>query len=136
MAKGLTTYGTNALCDHLSGKATFTTPNNMYIGLSKTTISADGTGITEPSGGAYARYAMPKDTSWTAASGGMFQNVSDLVYPTATASWGTIVALFLADASTGGNIIAFAPLEVSKAIDSGDTAKFIAGSVVFALLQS
>jgi hypothetical protein len=41
-------------------------------------------------------------------------------FPAATASWGTVTHVGLYDASTSGNLLAYAALSVSKTIDSGD----------------
>lgn len=86
----------------------------------------DGTGGTEVTGGSYA--ATRCDNAYTSgASNGAKSNDSAIVFPEATASWGTIVAYGIADAS--GNLLCVDDLAASVAVDSGDTFYFPAGDL-------
>jgi len=125
-----TNFLEDELLDHVWGNAAYTAPSTLYIALSTTTISDDGTGMTEPSGGAYARAAVTNNTTnWPAASGGAKANGIAITFATATASWGTIIDFAVMDALTSGNMLAYGTLTASKTIDSGDTASFAIGDL-------
>ena len=57
---------------------------SFYIGLSSTKPNADGTGITEPSGGGYQRV---KIEAFSAPSSGSVSNVGGISFPTSTTEW-------------------------------------------------
>ena len=50
-------------------------------------------------------------------------------YPTATANYGTVVAVGILDASSGGNLLAYANLTASKVVSTGDVFRFDAGDI-------
>ena len=98
------------------------------MGLSTADPGDDGSGLAEPSGGAYARVATAA-SDWNTASGGSLDNASAIEFSEATASWGTITHFALFDAATAGNMLAHGSLTASKTISSGDTASFAAGAL-------
>lgn len=110
----------------------------LYIGLSSTTPAEDGTGITEPSTGAYARVATTA-ADWDAATGtapATKANGAVKTFPTATADWLAGVNLthfVLFDAPTAGNAKWFGALTVPKPVLNGDTASFAIGALVLKL---
>jgi len=120
-------YLENELLDHLFGKGSYTPPT-IYIALSTSDPLDDGSGISEPSGGAYAR-VQTAAADWNTAASGATENANDITFPTATASWGTVTHFAAFDALTGGNMLFHGTLTASKTIDSGDTAKFTAGDL-------
>lgn len=125
-----TNYLENELLDHVFSAAAWTAPATLYLGLSTTAINDDGTGLTEPTGNAYARVAVTNNaTNWPAASNGLKSNGVKLTFPTATGSWGTISYFFLSDAASGGNLVLWGQLSTAKAIDAGDQAFFNAGDI-------
>lgn len=125
-----TDYLENKLLDHVWGNTAYSAPATLYIALSTTTINDDGTGMTEPSGGAYARVASTNNsTNWPNAVSGAKANGTALTFPTATASWGTVIDFAIMDAATGGNMLGYGTLTSSKTIDPGDTASFAIGDL-------
>ena len=54
---------------------------------------------------------------------------SAIEFPTATASFGTVSHVGIFDASTSGNLLAYAALTASKAIDTGDVFRVPAGDL-------
>jgi len=128
-------YLENEVLKHLFGKATYTAPSHIYLGLSTADPTDDGSGIAEPSGGSYAR----KETSpgdWNAAVLGtrILDNAGDLVWPAATADWGTIGWFFGSDAASGGNILFHGELlsggnPAHQTITTGDTFTAPAGII-------
>ena len=128
-------YLENEILDHIFSNATFTTASPLYVGLSTTTIADDGSGITEPSGGAYARVAVGnrEANSWPAAAAGIKQNGTAIIFPTATSSWGNVTYFFLSDASSGGNIYLSGSINPSQSIGINDSARFSANDMTISL---
>ena len=120
-------YWESEILDHIFGKGSYTPPT-IYVGLSTEDPTDDGSGLAEPSGNGYAR-VQTSSSDWNAASAGSLDNANDITFPQATGSWGTITHFALFDATTGGNMLAHGALSQSKAIGSGDTAKFAAGDL-------
>lgn len=123
---GLTNYAEDLVLDWLFTNASATRPTSWYVGLF-TVAPGEGGGGTEVSGGSYARTAATFTVSGTAPT--TASNSSAVEFPEASASWGTIVAAGIFDASTSGNLIAFASLTTSKSIDTGDVLRFNTGAL-------
>jgi hypothetical protein len=132
-----TNYLKNVVLNNVFGGTAFTPPATLYLGLSTTAVTEAGGGITEPTGGAYARvsFANNKTTGWDTGTGAdnLISNLSELTFPEATASWGTITHFFISDAATGGNILVSEALTTAKTISSGGIARFPAGSLDIAI---
>jgi hypothetical protein len=127
-----------AILDHVFSATAFNAPATLYIGLSTTAIQEDGTGITEPAGGSYARVAVTNnDTNWPLATLevglGTKNNGTAITFPQATGAWGTVVDFFIADAAVAGNILCYGTLDVAKAIESGDIAEFAINAMTITL---
>ncbi len=125
MTDAKTDYLENAILDHVLRNTTFTSPTTIYVGLFTTMPADDGTGGVEVSGGSYARQSVAFD----AASGGSTSNTALVTFPTATASWGTVLGIGLFDALSGGNLLYYGTLTTSKAVGNGDTISFSAGAL-------
>jgi hypothetical protein len=104
---------------------TATRPTAWYLALftSNPDEDASGTEVTT-SGTAYARQSAAFTISGNTAS-----NTSAVEFPTATATYGTVSHVGVFDASTSGNLLAYAALSTSKAIDTGDVLRVPAGDL-------
>jgi hypothetical protein len=100
-----------------------TRPTAWYIAL-YTVAPTDGGGGTEISGNAYVREAATMSVTGDNAT-----NTGAIEWPTATGTWGTIVAVGVFDALSAGNLIAYGNLTVSKTITSGDVFRIPAGDL-------
>jgi hypothetical protein len=100
-----------------------TRPTAWHVAL-YTAAPNDSGGGTEVTGGAYARQSVAFSVSGNTAT-----NSGAVEYPTATASYGTVSHVGVFDAATGGNLIAYAALSASKAIDTGDVFRIPAGDL-------
>jgi len=100
-----------------------TRPTAWHLAL-YTSAPDDTGGGTEVSGSAYARQSVTFTISGNTAS-----NTSALEFPTATGSYGTVTHVGVFDAASGGNLIAYASLTTSKAIDTGDVLRVPAGDL-------
>lgn len=97
-----------------------------------TTAPTDSTAGTEvANSNSYARIAA----SWNAASGGVVTNNGDLTWPTASGSWGTVVAVAAVTSGThgAGAIVWYSTLDASKAIGSGDVFEILDDDLTFTL---
>lgn len=99
-------FAKTAILNHFFKGTAYTQPTHLYVGLSTTDLLADGSGITEVTGSAYAR--VLNDT-WT-VSGNEVTNGAAVTFAKATGSWGTPIQWFLADALTAGNYLCRGPI--------------------------
>lgn len=99
--------------------------NGRYISLH----TAIPTGAGEVSGGSYARQAAGTFTQ-TGNNPTSASNDNAIAFPTATADWGSITYFGIYDAVSGGNLVAYAAVTVTKSILNGDIARWPAGSIV------
>lgn len=120
---GFSNFLETEILDHVFGGNAYTAPATLYLGLYTATPSDTGGG-TEVSGGAYARQSSAFTVTGDTAS-----NTAAVEFPTATASWGTITQIGVFDASTAGNLLAYADLTVAKTIESGDVLRVPAGDL-------
>ena len=118
-----TDYLENKLLAHTFSNTAYTSPSTVYVAL-YTVAPTDSTSGTEVTGGAYARQSASFTTTASATT-----NASAIEYPTATAGYGTVVAVAVLDASSGGNMLAFASLDTSKTIATGDVFRIPAGDL-------
>lgn len=123
---GLTNFGEDLVLDFLFTTSTATRPTAWYVSL-YTVAPTESTGGTEVTGGSYARVSTSFTVSGTDPT--TASNTDAVEFAEASATWGTVVAAGIMDASTGGNLIAYASLTVSKAIDTGDVLRFNAGAL-------
>lgn len=120
MAGSKSDYLENKLLDLVLGGVAFSAPASVYAALF-TVAPSDSGGGTEVSGGSYARVAITNNTTnFPSASAGTKQNGTAITWPTASASWGTVVAIGLFDAASAGNLLYWSTIS-SKTIDPNDT---------------
>ena len=123
-----TSYLSNAIANWVRGTAMPTAPTTLYLALSTTAINGDGTGITEPSGGAYARQIVTMTApSFGESTGSVISLSGNVIYPTATGTWGNITHLALFTAVSGGSMLHRWQAPVAKNIGVGDTYTVAAG---------
>lgn len=120
---GFSDYLETAVLNHVFGGSSYSAPSTLYVAL-YTAAPSDSGGGTEVSGGAYAR-----QTGAFTVSGGTASNTSAIEYATATADYGTVVAVGVLDASSGGNLLAYGTLTSSKTVSSGDVFRFNASAL-------
>ena len=118
-----TDYLETKLLAHTFSNTAYSSPGTVYVALYTVAPTDSSTG-TEVSGGSYARQSAAFTTSGNTAS-----NTSAIEYPTATAGYGTVVAVAVLDASSSGNILAYAALSANKTIATGDVFRIPAGDL-------
>lgn len=125
MAGSFSDYLEDKLLKHAFTNTAYTPATTLYVGL-YTAAPTDAGGGTEVSGNAYARVSVAFTVSGTTT---LATNSAAVEFVAATASWGTIVAVGIFDASTSGNLLAWADLTTSKTIDTGDIFRIPAGDL-------
>lgn len=117
-------YLENKALDHIFGGNAYTAPATHYLALLTAVSDGEAGTVTEvsTSGTAYARETVAFTVTDNTAS-----NTSAIEYATATANFGTITHVGVYDASTGGNLLAYAALTSSKTIETGDVFRIPAG---------
>ena len=118
-------YLETEILDHVFGGAAYTAPATLYLALHTANPDEDGSGAeVSTSGTAYARQTVAFTTSGNTTS-----NTSAVEYSTATANFGTVTHVGVWDASTAGNLLAYAALTSSKTIETGDVFRVPAGDL-------
>lgn len=134
MASGLSVYQANKVLDKIMRGVDWTPTASYWVAAFN--VSGDGTFLrandlgsaTEVTGGSYARVQVRAGSAiaWTTAAAGHTENDTDITFPQATASWGTLYVCALMDASTAGNVIAYGDLVTPKPVTSPDIFKITA----------
>jgi hypothetical protein len=120
-----TNYLETALLNHVLRNVTYTSPTQPYVAL-YTVAPGEGGGGTEVAGGGYARQPV----TFTAPSPDSVSNSSDVTFPIASANWGLIVAFGIFDQATGGNLLYYANLTVSRDVLQNDQLRFPTGQLI------
>ncbi len=125
-------YYENQIINHMLRNVAFTTPTTTYLALFLAITGLEENAPTaEVSSGAYARQICVLNSSGAGAS----ENTSLITFPTATANWGTVSHWCLTDHvsntawGTNVNVLMYAAVSTSKAVNIGDIAKVNAGDL-------
>jgi len=106
----------------------YASPVKVYAGLFKSDPTDAGTGV-EVSGGGYVR----QEITFSSPVDGQTMNTLDILFPVATALWGTITHIGIYDAQTGGNLLLYGPLEFERTIDISSQFKIPASYLIIRL---
>ena len=139
-----TTYLENKLLSFIfkNNAGSFATPgNSIYVGLATAVSDAEAGSLTEVNTSTQdANYTRQQVNAagWTLASSSTDQqtvtNAANIEYSASSgAATYTVTHAFVADASTGGNILFVGALDASKAIASGDIFRINAGNLTIEL---
>lgn len=124
-------YTENLLLNWLLTTNSATRPTAWFVGLF-TAAPSDTGGGTEVTGNGYARVATgTMSISGTATTA---TNAASIEFAAASGgNWGTITHAAIFDASSGGNMLAWAPLTTSRTINNGDVFRIPASSLTVTL---
>lgn len=128
----------NSLFGKTSNFGALASAPTIYVALSSTAPAEDGTNVTEPSSGSYARVATSA-TDWNAATSAdpsVVTNANAVTFPTATGDWLTgsdLTHFALYDASSSGNVLASGALTSARSVLNGDTISFAADGLTISL---
>ena len=112
------------ILDHVFAGAAYTAPTTKYLALFTAVADGEAGSVTELSGSAYARQTVAFTTSGNTTS-----NNAAVEFPTATGNWGTVTHVGVYDASSSGNLMAYATLSASKTIETGDVFRVPSGDL-------
>jgi len=127
----LTDLVNKKVLDCFFGGSAIAPPSGLYVGLSLAKAFKGGY-VSEPSGGSYARVAVPNDLAhFPPASAGTKSNATAIAFPSPTGAWGSILSVFIADAPSAGNVLAMADLPSARPVNGGDAAPTIAVNALF-----
>lgn len=131
--ENMSDYLANALLDFAFRNQSFSQPDT-FMGYA-TTILADattGSNVVEPGAGSYARKQVNvnggSSPTWDLVASELVDNTHDIDMVTPTASWGTLVSQFLADALVNGNMLFFDNGVDDQAVSTDDTVRAEAGA--------
>jgi hypothetical protein len=128
----LSDYLENAVINWVRGTTMPAAPATIYVALF--TADPGETGVFTNEVAAATGYARTAVTLTAPPS--PVSNSADVVFPTATASWGTITHAALVDSATraAGNVLASNTLGGgSQAVGTGITPRFVTGQLTFTL---
>ena len=130
MASGKSNYLAQKLLDHEFNLATYTFPATGYLALYTTSPGATDAGV-ELSGNNYSRVAVPLNSTNWSRTAQTISNVLQQLFPVLSGTTGTVVALGVRDAASGGNLLWFADLSApyQKAFVANDQPVYPAGSI-------
>jgi hypothetical protein len=118
----ITTAKANIILDYILGGVSFTLPVNFYLGVSSTTISADGVGITEPAAADYSRVVLPNSkVTFTNAANFSVTLASQVKFSSALVDWGTFTHFFVSDTPTGENVWWCGKMNSDRSVEIGTT---------------
>lgn len=121
-------YLENALLNTTLRGQAWTPPATVFLAL-YTNDPTDAKTGTEVTGGAYARQTI----TFNAPTNGVAISSADVLFPIATAGWGTVTHIGILDALNGGNLLYHGILTNSKTIASSDQLKIAAGDIAVTL---
>lgn len=129
-----TTYFLNLVAGNVFGtKTTPAIPATYYIGLSSTTPAIDGTNVTEPSGGGYARVAF--NASMSEPTNGVITNETTVTFPKSTADWGVMTHFVVYDAATGGNLLLYNAMSRSRTVEADNIMMAEPGAITLSVVN-
>ena len=111
------------LLDHLVGNIDYD-PGTLYLVLCTAVADPELGTVTEvtDTGTAYTRQSLI-NTKWATAASGSVSTDENIQFATATANYGTVTHIAIADDSAqgGGNILITQALTSPKTVETGDT---------------
>jgi hypothetical protein len=124
----ISNYLENALINAVLRNIPYTSPAAVYLALYTSDPTDANTG-TEVTGGSYQRQQI----TFGAPNDGMVSNSNEILFPVATANWGTVTHIGILDAATGGNLLFYGAVTTPKTISTNDQLKINAGDISITL---
>lgn len=109
--------------------------DGVYLALYTTAPDDAGAGGVEVAGNGYARQAISMALAATVGGVSSKANDAQILFPAATAAWGTIVAYGILDAAVAGTMRWHRTLTAGeqRAVNNGDQYRVAVGALTFAL---
>lgn len=122
----------NVVLNYLFGKTLgFTPPTNYYMSLHMGDPTVAGLLTSEVTGGAYARATLTPLMG--TATNTYINNVTDIVFPQATANWGNIthIGVMTTSTLTTGIMVLYASLAATITINNNEQFRINASNLTF-----
>lgn len=136
MPSNISIYGGSFIAGALFG-AQSAIPATYYLALvsSAPDPTLSGSSLAEPAASTgYARVAIANTTaSFAIPVNGQVTNAAALSFPVATGDWGMLSWYVLCDASTAGNVILYASLDMPRHILATHTVAFQPGQLALSV---
>lgn len=119
------------------GNRSADTVDTWYVGLSTTSISEDGSGISEPSGdNGYRRVSITNNSSnFTAPENLTVKNANPIVFDEVTADCGTVTDIFLSSSPTGGKAAYYGKFTIPRPMPAQSNLTINAGDASFKIVN-
>ncbi|KIL35174.1 hypothetical protein SD71_16250 [Cohnella kolymensis] len=121
-----------ALLNQVFRNIDYARPNTVFLALYTSDPTVVDTGA-EVEGGAYARQPITFSAPSVANGKETIRNNAEIVFPIASADWGTVTHLGIRDAANGGNLLYFGPWTAARTILSGDRPRVLLDSLTLTL---
>jgi len=131
----LSNYGERLALNASTNAVSDNTPvDTRFVALYTAAPNETGGG-TEVSGNGYARRNVTFAPATTDGGTGVTSatNFFEVLFDVATGNWGSVVAMAVFDAATGGNMIWYANLAAPKFVGTNDQFRFEAGGIVLTM---
>ena len=128
-----TTYFKNVIMGNVFGsQANPALPSQYWIGLSSTAPNIAGSGVTEPSsvGTGYNRIHLE---SLSTPTGGVIINDGTIAFDESLSAWGLMTHYVVYDSRTGGNLLFFGNLTISRNVEQNTVVTIKAGELSITL---
>lgn len=129
-------YAENKILNHLFRGESFTTPN-MYLALFTSNAGLENNNLAsqvevDAVSSGYARVEIPSYDGFSVSTTGQTSNTQSFEFPVATLDWGTITHVALMDnpSPKSGNVIIHGSVANPRAVFSGDTLRFMPGTII------
>ena len=113
------------LLNHVLRNTAYSSPAAVYL-AAFTVAPTDAGGGTEVSGGSYVRQTL----SFGAPVGNQVSNDAEILFPIATADWGTLVHWGIFDAAAAGNLLYHTAFTADRLILTGDQLRVTVGQLI------
>ena len=125
-------YLEDKMMQHAFCGVQYTVPQTLYLALYVSNPTDNDTG-TEVNGAGYARVPITFNTPTVSGQKTVIANALQITLAQATADWGTVTHYGIRDAATGGNLLAYSSLAISKSIQTGDQPEFPVGGITVSI---
>lgn len=127
-------YTETAVINNFFKGSAYTPSANTYLALyTSNPTEADVGSEISITGTGYARQAITWGSPTTDSGYPAIKNSGDLNFPAATIDWGLVTHFGIRDGSTGGNLLAYGPVEVSANITAGNEYSILSNNLIIRL---
>lgn len=106
-----------------------TAAGSLYVALFTADPTEAGTQTNEATFGGYVRRAVARTSGGWTVSGNQVVNAAEITFPEATSGSETVTHVGIMDSAAAGTMLFHNALSVSRAVSSGVTVRFAAGTL-------